>query len=95
MKKKHLPVLLLLSVLLIMSACSAPQHVRNRPQQLAVITGSYSEPTQYTRVHLNYATIYTCVATLAVCGDVMSHGQTQDAYDPETGNYDYTSALNT
>jgi poly-gamma-glutamate capsule biosynthesis protein CapA/YwtB (metallophosphatase superfamily) len=34
------------------------------------------------------------VATLAVCGDVMSHmPQTNDAYDPKTGNYDYSECL--
>ena len=80
MKKLFFPLLLLI---LVLCACT-PEQAASSPTPSPAPTPTPTPTPEPTPL----------VATLAVCGDTMSHmPQTNDAYDAETGEYDYTTSL--
>lgn len=80
MKRYRAPALAL-ALLLICSACAAPAETASAPADPAAAATPTPEPTPQPE---------PTVATLLVCGDVMSHStNVTDAWDPETEEYNY------
>lgn len=96
MKFRNLLIFLLAAALIVIAGCGSPAVQPLQSEPAPVITPTPEPTPEPTPVPTPEPTPEPepIVATLSVCGDVMSHmPQTNAAYNAETGEYDYTECL--